>query len=415
MDGEKVTIAGWVQNIRVLGSIVFLKVRDKEGVSQVTITKDNPNFSMVKDITPESVVAVTGVVRKSEKAQNGWELIPEEIKVLSKAEVPLPLDISGKIESEFETRLNARFMDLRNPRVAAVFAIRDCVTTAIRNYAESKGFIEVHTPKIVGAGAEGGALLFPVDYFGKKAFLSQSPQLYKQMIMATGFDKVYEIAPYFRAEKSDTSRHVAEFIMLDVEMAFIESQEDVMKFLEEGIKRVFEHVKKHREEELSILGIELEVPKLPFPRITYSEAVEKLGLKQGQEIGTEEEKKLGKIIEEEKGTGLYFITLFPEEEKPFYIMEAGDGLSYSFDLELGGEEIASGGQREHRYDELVKRIKKKGLKPENFAFYLNAFKYGMPPHGGFGLGVDRLVQKMLGLPNIREVVLHPRDLKRVLP
>ncbi len=412
--GEEVVLAGWVSSVRMLGKIAFIKLRDRTGISQVTISSSNPSFELVKTITPESVLAVKGVVKRNEKSLTGWELIPSEIKVLNKAETPLPLDISGKIESELETRLSNRFMDLRQEKVKSIFLIRDGVLTALRNYSEGRGFVEVHTPKIVGSGAEGGATLFEVDYFGKKAFLSQSPQLYKQELMATGFDKVYEIGNYFRAEKSDTSRHVAEFTMWDVEMAFIESQEDVMSFLEEAIVYVYDFVKKNYEKELSVLGVDLKVPKTPFPRISYSEAIDLLGKKKGDEIGSEDEKKLGEIMKE-KGFDLFFITGFPEEEKPFYIMESGDGFSYSFDLEQGGQELTSGGQREHRHDVLIERMKEKGLNPENFKDYLQAFRFGMPPHGGFGLGVDRLVQKMLGINNIREVVLHPRDLKRIKP
>ncbi len=413
--GKEVVLAGWAHSIRVLGKIAFIKLRDITGVSQIAIPSSNSNFELVKSITPESVLAVKGTVKENEKSLTGWELIPNEIQVLNKAEVPLPLDISGKIDSELETRLSNRFMDLRQDKIKAIFLIRDAVLTALRNYSESKGFVEVHTPKIVGSGAEGGATLFEVDYFGKKAFLSQSPQLYKQELMSTGFDKVYEIGNYFRAEKSDTSRHVAEFTMWDVEFAFIDSQEDVMKFLEEGVVSVYSHVKEKCSDELKILGIDLQVPSVHFPRITYSEAVELLGKKIGDEIGTEDEKKLGELIKKEKGSDFFFLTGFPEDEKPFYIMESGEGFSCSFDLEQDGQELTSGGQREHRHDVLIERMKKKGLNPENFKDYLEAFKFGMPPHGGFGLGVDRLVQKMLGISNIREVVLHPRDLKRIKP
>jgi len=411
---KKITLAGWAQNIRVLGKISFIKLRDKTGVSQITIPASNSNFNLINEITPESVLAVTGSVKKNEKSLSGWELVPESIEVLNKAEVPLPLDISGKIDSELDTRLNSRFMDLRQEKVKAIFLIRDAVFTALRNYSEGKGFVEMHTPKIMVSGAEGGATLFEVNYFGKKAYLSQSPQLYKQELMSAGFDKVYEIAPYFRAEKSDTSRHVAEFTMWDVELAFIDSQEDVMQFLEEAITFVYDFVKKRCLKELKVLNVNLKIPKTPFPRITYSKAIELLGKKQGEEIGTEDEKKLGGLMKQ-KGNDFFFITNFSEKEKPFYIMESGDGFSFSFDLEQDGQELTSGGQREHNYEKLVKRMKKKSLNPDNFKDYLEAFKFGMPPHGGFGFGVDRLIQKMLGINNIREVVLHPRDLKRIKP
>lgn len=419
--GKKVTIAGWVQHVRALGNIAFIKVRDREGLTQVVVSKDNKNFSLLKDLTPESVVAVTGEVKKSEQAHGGFEIIPKKIDVLSKAGVPLPMDISGKIESELDTRLNARFMDLRQTNTKAIFMIRDSVLTGIREYSEDMGFIEIHTPKIVSAGAEGGATLFPLTYFEKRAYLSQSPQLFKQTMMSTGFDKIYEIAPYFRAEPSATTRHVAEFTQWDAEISFIESQEDVLKFLERAMAYSIDHVKKHCGEYLEILGVDLKTPKTNFPRITYLEALKMLEkenkkIPRGADIDSEGEKIIGKIMEK-KGHVMYYIIEYPSEERPFYTMEKDEDpeFSHSFDIGYKGLELASGGQREHRYDHLVKRIKEKGLNPADFDFYLSSFQYGMPSHGGFGLGIDRLVQKMLSLPNIREAILFPRDLKRLTP
>ncbi len=419
MSGDTVTIGGWVDNIRLMGGIAFLTVRDKQGFTQVTLPKKKVGalFDTLGDITKESVVAVTGVLQASEQAPNGIELIPSDIEVLSKAEAPLPMDVSGKLESELETRLDARFMDLRQPKIAAIFSIRDQVLTAIRNYMEDAGFIEVHTPKIVSAGAEGGASLFPVEYFEKKAYLSQSPQLFKQALMATGLDRIYEIAPAFRAEESNTTRHVSEFIMLDYEQAFIESMGEPMETLERCMASVVGHVIKEEKESLDILEVKLKKPETPFPRISFAEARKALA-KNGKDVGTdldtEAEKKLGELMGK-KGYDWYFITEFPENGKPFYIMEETDGNSWSFDLDYNGQELASGGQREHRYAELVARMEKLGLKPEDFGFYLNSFKYGMPPHGGGGLGVDRLVQKLLGLSNVRETVLFPRDKTRLVP
>lgn len=247
MDGKKVTVAGWVKHHRVLGSIQFLHLRDREGVVQITIPKGKVSasiFLVTKELSPESVVAVTGYVKKSKESLNGFEIIPKNIEILNKAEVPLPLDISGKIDSELETRLNARFMDLRNPKVKSIFFVRDAVLSGIREFCEKEGFIEIHTPKIVSAGAEGGATLFPVKYFGTEAFLSQSPQLFKQTMMATGFDKIYEIAPYFRAERSATTRHIAEFTQWDAEISFVDSMEDILQFLENGMLYTINHVKK---------------------------------------------------------------------------------------------------------------------------------------------------------------------------
>ncbi len=421
MDGKKVIVAGWVQHLRALGNIIFIKLRDRDGVMQITLPKAKVSpqlFKTAADLSLESVVAFGGTVKKSKEAQGGFEIIPDEIDTINKAHVPLPLDISGKIDSELETRLNHRYMDLRNPKKKAIFHIRDAALTAIRAFCEADKFIEVHTPKIVSAGAEGGSTLFQVKYFGGDAYLSQSPQLFKQTLMATGFDKIYEIAPYFRAEKSATSRHLTEFTQWDAEIAFITNFDDVMHFLEKTMIHTLNHVKKSHKTQLDLLGIDLHIPHHPFPRVTHAEAV-KLLAKNGKKVpkdrdlDSEAEKKFGEIMLK-KGHEMYFITEYPESEKPFYIMEKGD-KSYSFDLEYKGLEIASGGQREHRLPELLARMKKQKLNPKSFEFYLNAFKYGMPSHGGFGFGVDRLVQQMLELPNIREAVLFPRDLKRLVP
>ena len=281
-------------------------------------------------------------------------------------------------------------------------------------------FVEVFSPKIVASGAEGGATLFKLDYFGKPAYLAQSPQLYKQMIMSTGLDRVFEIGPAFRAEPSDTVRHVSEFISFDGEMAYIDSMNDVLQMLEGCIQHVIKGVAETSSAQLEILGTEVKVPKAPYPIIEYKDAVE-IVTKEGMEIslgddlGTEGEKILGSVMEE-KGYEMYWIVEYPEEAKPFYIMEKeGTPYSYSFDLDYKGQEISSGGQREHRYNVLVDRISKKGLNPDDFNFYLDAFKYGMPPHGGWGIGVERLVQKMLSLPNVREAILFPRDRVRLVP
>jgi aspartyl-tRNA synthetase len=421
MDGRKVVVAGWVQHHRVLRNLIFVKLRDRSGIVQITLPKAKVSeriYKQTSSLSPESVVAFGGKVKKSKEAHGGLEIIPDAIEVINKANSPLPLDISGKIDSELETRLNSRFMDLRNPKKKAIFQIRDAALIGLRAFCEADGFIEVHTPKIVSAGAEGGATLFPVKYFGAEAYLSQSPQLFKQTLMATGFDKIYEISPYFRAEKSATSRHLTEFTQWDAEMAFITNFEDVMDFLEKTIVHALKHVKKSHKTQLDLLDIDLRMPHHPFQRITYKDAVQVLArhgkkVPKDRDLDSEAEKKLGEIMLK-KGYDMYFITEYPESEKPFYIMEKGD-KSYSFDLAYKGLEIASGGQREHRLDMLISRMKKQKLNLKSFEFYLNSFKYGMPSHGGFGFGVDRLVQQMLNLQNIREAVLFPRDLKRLVP
>jgi aspartyl-tRNA synthetase len=279
----------------------------------------------------------------------------------------------------------------------------------------------VQTPKLAGAGAEGGATLFETTYFGRKAFLSQSPQLYKQMLMSTGLDRVYEIAPAFRAEPSDTVRHVTEFTSFDGEVAWIEHQEDVFAILEGAVAHAIEHLRRDAKAELERLHADPKVPKLPLKRLPYAEALELLRgqgkrVRDGDDIDTEAEKRIGQAMAEE-GHELYFLTEYPTAIKPFYIMAKRDEpeYSFSFDLEYKGDEMASGGQREHRFDMLEQRMREKGLDPEDFDFYTKAFRYGMPPHGGWGFGVDRFVQKLLDLPNIREAILFPRDRVRLVP
>jgi len=423
-DFEKeITIEGWVQEVRALGGITFVIVRDRYGVVQVAVPKKKvpPElFSAMTSLSRESVARITGVVKRSEQAKAGFELVPILMDVTSPAQSPLPMGVVDKVSVEPETRFDQRFMDLRKPDVRAVFEIKSVALRLIDEYLIKNGFVEVFTPKIVASGAEGGATLFSIDYFGKKAYLAQSPQLYKQMLMSTGLDRVFEIGPAFRAEPSDTIRHVSEFISFDAEMSHISSMRDVLDVLEGCVQHTVEGVARQATEHLTKLGTQVRVPKTPYPVITYADAVERvqgqgMDLNIGDDLGTEGEKALGQIMAAE-GYDIYWIVEYPEEAKPFYIMEKdGTPYSYSFDLDYCGQEIASGGQREHRYDRLVQRFVKKGLDPEAFKFYTNAFAYGMPPHGGWGLGVERLVQKMLGLPNIRETILFPRDRNRLIP
>ena len=422
MSGQKVDVAGWVYELRDFGGIKFIILRDKYGYIQVVVPKKKVSEGVLEafeKLTKESVISVHGSVQASEKAQNGFEILPESIEVLNIAETPLPMDVSGKIESEMDTRLDNRFMDLRQDKVRAVFMLRSLTLQGIRNSMYNLGFVETHTSKIAEAGAEGGATLFSVSYFDKKAYLTQSPQLYKQMLMSSTLDRVFEIGPAFRAEPSDTSRHLSEFTSFDFEMAYISDYNDVMDALEKTIVETLKYVKEQGKPWLEILEKDIEIPKQPFPRLSFDQVKDMLaaeGIHITDDMGTEEEKALGRIMKE-KGYIAYFIKDYPSEGKPFYIMEnpKDRSKSFAFDLDYYGEELASGGQREHRHNELVDRMKRKGLNPSSFEFYLRAFKYGMPPHGGIGMGVDRLVAKMLGINNIREVVLFPRDQWRLVP
>ena len=425
LNSQKIRVAGWVHEVKDLGGIKFLWIRDKEGIVQVTAPKKKVSeevFKLIPSLHNEDVISVEGIVNFTPKARLGFELIPEKIILLSKAERPLPLDPTGRVKAELDTRLDNRFMDLRRPEIMAIFKIRSSTFRAVRDFFHNEGFVEIHTPKIIATATEGGTELFSMKYFEKDAFLAQSPQLYKQIMMASGLDRVFEIAPIFRAEEHNTTRHLNEAWSIDGEMAFIENEDEVMKLLEHLITYVVNHVRESNEKELQILGFELEKPRLPFRRVTYTEALEILGdlgkeISWGEDIDTEGEKLLGQYIKENYDEDLYFIYQYPSSAKPFYIMRYDNKpeISRSFDLEYRGIEITSGGQREHRYEKLKAQIAEQGLNVESFDFYLKAFRYGMPPHGGFGLGAERLIKQMLNLGNIREVILFPRDRRRLEP
>lgn len=424
MDGQLVKVAGWVHDVRDLGGLRFLLIRDKTGLLQVTLPKKyvpREAFDLCGRLVRESVVEVRGKIKKMSKAPGGFEIIPEGIELLNKAASPLPLDPTGRVNANLDTRLDNRVLDLRRPDVRAVFRIRDAALDAGRKYLRSRGFIEVHTPRIISTSSEGGTELFPIAYFEREAFLAQSPQLYKQMLMASGLDRVYEIATYFRAEEHDTVWHLNEITAIDCEMAFIKDEEDVLRVIENLVAEMVRGVIANAREDLEVLNLQLEPPALPFPRITYDEALDilnerGLSVPWGEDLTTESEKRLGEAMKE-RGEELYFITKYPLKIKPFYTMPSSEDPRYSnsFDLEFKGREIVSGSQRIHLYDLLVKQIKAKNLNPRNFTYYLRAFKYGMPPHGGFGLGMERFLTLLLDLPNVREAVLFPRDRKRLEP
>ena len=418
--GKTVTVAGWVEDIRNLGSIAFVVIRDKKGTLQVTLLKkEHPDlFASFVEVSRETVVSVTGLCQKSDKARNGYEIIPESFVVLSSAETPLPLGVVDKVDAELETRLDNRFIDLRKPEIQAIFKIRAAVIGEVHSFLRSQDFAEVHTPKIIGTSSEGGTDVFKVSYFDRDAFLAQSPQLYKQMLMATGLDRVYEIAWYFRAEEHNTRRHLNESTAVDVEMAFINSEEDVMSVLEQLVQRMWKKASE-QERELEILNTSLSVPTLPFTRVKYDDAVAYLQqndseISWGEDLGTEDERLLGQIMKK-KGDEFYFITKYPLESKPFYTMPFEEKYSCGFDLECKGIELASGSQRIHDVELLKQRISALGLNVADFDSYLHGFRYGMPPHGGFGFGLERFMMELLDIHNIRECILFPRDRTRLHP
>jgi aspartyl-tRNA synthetase len=414
-------VVGWVHEIRDLGGLSFFLIRDRTGILQVTIVKKKANGAVLtaaKAVSRESVVRVAGTVRAIDKAPGGRELVPDTFEILSMSASPLPLDVVEKVPAELDTRLDARFLDARRPRVTAVFQVRSAVMQAINEFFFDRGFIHITTPKIVAAATEGGTELFPIAYFDKEAFLNQSPQLYKQMMMAAGFEKVFEIGPIFRAEEHNTTRHLNEATSIDIEVSFADHN-DVMRILEDLIVHTYAHVKASCGDPLANLECTgFEVPTAPFPRLPYAEAIaiaqKKVDepVRYGDDISPAAERAIGA----EMG-GHYFIVDWPTEIRPYYAMPYEDDPSIcrAFDLMHQRMELASGAERVFRHDLLVQQIRKKGLNPESFEFYLKPFRYGMPPHAGWGLGAERLVMTMLNLSNVREAVLFPRDMHRLVP
>ncbi len=414
------TLAGWAHEVRDLGGICFLVLRDREGFAQVTLVAkkaDKDLLEKVRHLSRESVILVQGKVKGEPKAPRGYEIIPTKIDLLNAADSPLPMDPTGKVGADLDTRLDSRFIDLRRPSVLAVFRIESEVLRSFRDFFSDNGFIEVCTPKVVATATEGGTALFPITYFEREAFLNQSPQLYKQMLMSAGLDRVFEIGPIFRAEEHDTRRHLNEAISIDVEVSFADEL-DVMALLEKAMAKAYGDVAERCGTELEYLGIELEVPKTPFKRVTYTEALKianqgrSAQIEWGEDLDTEAERAIGSAIGEH-----YFMTEWPTVIKPYYTQPFEDRpeISRGFDLMHPSMELASGAQRVHNPELLVRKIVAQGLDPSGFEFYLRAFRYGMPPHAGWGLGLGRVVLTMLGLENIRDAVLFPRDRRRLVP
>ncbi len=418
--GSQAVVAGWASDVKSLGKIAFIKLRDRSGFVQLVST-NSKLITQISKLTNESVIIAFGKVQKSKAKAGGKELELKEFEILSLAEPKLPIDMSGKIETDLSKRLDWRFLDLRNPKHAAIFKIRAEITRAVREFLSTNRFVEMQTPKMISMGAEGGATLFGLDYYGRKAYLAQSQQFYKQMMQLAGFERVFEIGPSFRAEKSHTVRHMTEFSHIDVELSFIDDLDDVLKISEGVLNHVLTCVKKNCANELKILGVEIETLKLPIPRVDYEEAIkllQKAGskIKQGEDIGMEDEKLLGEAVKNKYKTDAYFLQKFPWKLDvcKFYSMREGNHGKVA-DLEYKGQEIATNAQREHRYAVLKAQIKEKGLKEKDFEYYIEPFKYGTPPHGGFGMGLDRLTQFILNLVNIREATLFPRDTERLAP
>jgi nondiscriminating aspartyl-tRNA synthetase len=411
--GQQVRVGGWIEDIRDIGKLAFVTIRDVTGLCQVIVTGGNLQSAL--QAARQSAVTVTGIVQESKARDFPVELKVSEFTVLTEALHPLPIDPTGRVESAIDKRLDARALDLRNPRVAAIFRLRSAGLKIIRDALTSQGFIEVTTPKIIGSASEGGANLFAFDYFGKrKAYLAQSPQLYKEQLMV-GLDRVFEIGPYFRAENSHTVRHLSEFTSIDIEAAFLD-YEDVMDILEKVVRKVATELhEKHRADLQAADSKEISVSKID--RLTYGQCLEELAkdgekLQFGDDLSDSALRRLGELH-----PGFYFIMDWPLKLKPFYIhgKEGNPQLSKSFDLQYSYLELASGGRRLHDPTTLRSRLLEQGLNPTSFEDHLKVFDWGMPPHSGWGLGYDRLMMVLTASQNVRDVVLYPRDAERLTP
>jgi nondiscriminating aspartyl-tRNA synthetase len=440
---QNICVAGWIEDIRDIGKLGFVSLRDFTGMMQIVVSGDL--LSEMRMIPRQSCVLVDGKVQRSKAKNVDFEIKANKIFLLSKAIHPLPIDPTGRVESSTDKRIDSRALDLRDPKVSAIFRLRSFTLQMIRDFLKSRRFTEVNTPKVIGTSTEGGANLFRCDYFGKNAYLAQSPQLYKEQL-TVGLERVFEIGPYFRAEKSHTVRHLAEFTSVDIEAAFLDYT-DVMEIVADLVREVIHGLIRHCDADLRITWQKIAEPRsmatqnqdealhkmkemfaisndtrvgaseLKIEQLTYERAIDELGglgehLSFGEDLPDIALRKLGDIHK-----GFYFITDWPMSLKPFYIheKEGNQELSCSFDLQFGYLELVSGGRRQHNPDKLRKRIIGQGLDPSGFEDHLKAFQWGMPPHSGWGLGFDRLMMVLTNSQNVREVVLYPRDAERLSP
>ena len=411
--GKEVVLGGWIEDLRKLGKMTFITLRDVSGISQI-IVKGELN-DQLGEINRQSVISVKGKVQETKARDFAFEIKADEIDVLAKAIHPLPVDPIGRLESNIDTRLNHRALDMRNQKTASIFKLRHHVLAILRKTLSEKKFIEITTPKIIGSASEGGANLFSLEYFGRTAYLAQSPQLYKEQ-MTIGLERVFEISNFYRAEKSHTGRHLSEFTSVDIEAAFMDYN-DVMNILESLVLEVYKFTSENCKKEQEEIGHKIEIPNAPFERITYSEALEELKAKGEKiEFGDDLLDSHLRVIGDNHPR-FFFLTDWPMKLKPFYIREKDEDptLSRSFDLQYGYLELSSGGTRLHNPEVLKARLKEQGLDPAQFTDHLKTYDWGMPPHSGWGLGLDRLMTTLIGIDNVREVVLYPRDPDRLKP
>lgn len=426
LEGKDVKACGWLHRLREHGAVKFLILRDRTASLQAVIKRgESPEEAVeaAKGLREESVLCVEGTLRRA-PTKEGFEVAVKRLEILSSPVEPLPLEVSTSVKATLPTRLRYRWLDVRNPAISAIFKLKAWVAKKFREYYLSQGFVEIFTPKIVASGTESGASVFPVIYFGKTVYLAQSPQFYKQFAVIAGLERVFEIGPVFRAEPHHTTRHLNEYHSLDIEVGFIESFHDVMDFVEGFFRSLAEG---SRESEIRGLleehGAEpISVPER-VPRIPIREAYEILEREYGKKIpygddlDPDGERLLGSYVKEKYRSDLVFVIEYPWNVRPFYAMRKPDepAWTFSFDLLMRGLEVVTGGQREHRYEMLRQNLRDKGLREEDFQYYLEFFKHGAPPHGGAGMGLERITMQLLGLQNIREARMLPRDTERITP
>ncbi len=416
MDGTEVTLAGWVNEVRETAKITFLIIRDSTGMVQVIGKRGEVADSIIESLSlpKESVVSIRGIVRANKEARIGFEIVPIDIVNLNPLSARIPFELTGKVPAEIDVRLDNREIDLRRREPSSIFRIESTILNTFTDILSREGFEQIRTPCIIAEASEGGSEVFPIRYFEREAYLAQSPQLYKQMAIVGGMERVFMIMPVFRAEKSNTVSHINEITQMDIEMAFA-THEDVIKVLIDTVKGILQAVKERNADDLERLGVDLEIPDAKI--VTYKEAVEILRglgspIETGQDLSRDDERRLY----EELGEAVV-VKEFPTDIRAFYSMpkEGNPEISNSFDYIYRGIEICSGAQRIHRPEMLIEAIERKGLKPKDFEFYINAFRYGAPPHAGWSIGLERLAMQITGMKNIRECALFPRDRKRLTP
>ncbi len=417
---DEVIIMGWVASIRDHGNIQFIILRDMYGEIQVTVKKRECSeslFQLAKEIKEHSSIGVRGKIRPQEKVPNGAEIVPIEIRVFSIARKAAPFLVQSRTSTVgIDTRLDLRAVDLRRNYLGSIFRIRQTAVNSVRAFLSEQKFNEVNTPKMIATATEGGAALFPIFYYDREAFLAQSPQLYKEQL-TMAFESVFEIGPIFRAEPSRTNRHLSEAISIDVERAFVDYN-DIMTLLERMISKIVDILKEKNQDDLEYLQLQLPSVDLPFSKYSYSDIIDRLQ-EAGERIqwGDDISPQIMKSIQHEHLNDFYFIIDWPTSTKPFYIKPSATDsrICESFDLMCGGLEVSSGSTRINHKDQLVERMAKQGLKPEAFDYHLRVFDYGVPPHAGFGLGLERLMMALTKVENIRDVTLYPRDIDRLAP